>query len=338
MRFVRPPETGRDPVLAQTAVVQEGRCPNQPKGFHSHLLAHRCQYCEVGAREPALSQGEYHMTRAELALAAIALVATGVTTLDAIKECCTSAQAETQTASPEPTFWDHNGSVMYLVANGSSREFYYQKPRAGMLEVGAHSGSLLFRGEIDNGQYSGTAYIFNPHCGPIPFQVKGPAPDNDERIMLTGQAPRVGRDCRAYESYTSNLEFRRLKPNEVAQYQEQFTAAPPPAVEEAKPDAPSTDAGEVPGAPIPQPSVTHETPSATKDLATNHPPENVAKPKAAGIPRTRPFATHETPSQAKDLDNYIWGAMFIVAIMSLFGFAIARILIKQGGVWDKVMR
>ena len=68
------------------------------------------------------------MIRAELAVAAIALVASGA---------MASAQAQTQTASAEPTIWDHNGSVMYLVANSQSREFHYQKPRAGMLEVGA---------------------------------------------------------------------------------------------------------------------------------------------------------------------------------------------------------
>jgi hypothetical protein len=71
------------------------------------------------------------MIRAELAVAAIALVAT---------VAVASAQAQTQTASLEPTIWDHNGSVMYLVANGPSREFHYQKPRAGMLEVW-HSSS-----------------------------------------------------------------------------------------------------------------------------------------------------------------------------------------------------
>jgi hypothetical protein len=193
------------------------------------------------------------MTRTELAVAAIALTAT-VAALDAIIECCMSAQAQTQTASPEPTFWDHNGSVMYLVANGPSREFYYQKPRAGMMEVGARPGSLLFRGGIDNEQYSGTAYIFNPHCGQIPFQVKGPILDNDERIMLTGQAPRFGRNCRTYESYTSNLEFRRLKPNEVAKSEEQYTAAPAPTVEESKPEVPSTDGGELPSATTARPS------------------------------------------------------------------------------------
>lgn len=60
----------------------------------------------------------------------------------------TGAHAQTQAASPEPPLWDHNGSVMSLVAKGSSREFYYQKPRTGMLEAGAKPGSLLFRGEV----------------------------------------------------------------------------------------------------------------------------------------------------------------------------------------------
>jgi hypothetical protein len=189
------------------------------------------------------------MIRAELGVAAIALVASGAVA---------SAQAQTQTVSAEPTIWDHNGSVVYLVANGQSREFHYQKPRAGMLEVGARPGSLLFRGEIDNGQYSGTAYIFSPHCGQIPFQVKGPILDNDERIMLTGQAPRLGRNCRAYDSSMSNLEFRRLKPNDGAQSQEQFTAVTAPRVEESKSEVPSTGGSELPSAPTTQPPATSQ--------------------------------------------------------------------------------
>jgi hypothetical protein len=61
------------------------------------------------------------MTSARFVVAAIALSATVVVALpEAIKECSTSAQAQTQTASPDRTIWDHNGSVMYLVANGSS--------------------------------------------------------------------------------------------------------------------------------------------------------------------------------------------------------------------------
>jgi hypothetical protein len=197
----------------------------------------------ISATRQLITHREYPMIRAELILAAISFVAVVALPPDAIKQgCCTSAQAQTQTASSEPTVWDHNGSVMYLVANGSSREFYYQKPRTGMLEVGVRPGSLLFRGEIENGQYSGTAYIFNLHCGQIPFQVKGPVLDNDERIVLTGQAPRVGGNCRADGTSTSNLEFRQVKPNEKARSQEQLTATTAPRVEESKPDVPSTSA------------------------------------------------------------------------------------------------
>src|SRR5690348_8308748 len=134
-------------------------------------------------------------------IAAIALIVTaGVA----------SPQGQMPSETPARTLWDHNGSVMYLIANGASREFYYQKPRPGMLDAGARPGSLLFRGQVNNGQYLGTAYIFNPQCGVIPFEAKGPILDDDERIVLTGQAPRVGRNCRIYASYTSTLEFRRL--------------------------------------------------------------------------------------------------------------------------------
>ena len=170
-------------------------------------------------------------------------------------------------ALPEPAIWDHNGSVMYLVANGSSREVYYQKPRPGMLDVGARPGSLLFRGEVNNGQYSGTAYIFNVHCGPIPFEVKGPVLDDDKRIVLTGQAPRVDRNCRTYGSYTSNLEFRRLKPNEAVQSQEPLAAAQPPATGVLKPEVPSRNGDELPTTPAAQASVKNETLVAAKDFS-----------------------------------------------------------------------
>jgi len=226
----------------------------------------------------------------------------------------TSARAQPQNPSPSPppTLWDHNGSVVYLVANGSSREFYYQKPRPGMAEVGARPGSLLFRGQINDGQYSGTAYIFNPRCGPIPFQVKGTVPDSDGRIVFTGQAPRVGRNCRTRAFYTSNLEFRRLESNEIAQAQAPSTAAQTPAVEESKPE----DGGRPPNAPTP-PSSTNETPSATKDSS-----RDASHPEGPSAPTALPSPTIETQSEGKYLDNYIWGAVLAVVIVSLFGFSI----------------
>lgn len=231
------------------------------------------------------------MIRAVSAAAAIALGATFTVTLqDGIKECCT-AHAQTQTASPEPTIWDHNGSVMYLVENGSSRELHYQKPRPGMLEAGARPGSLLFRGQADNGQYAGTAYIFNPHCGAISFQVKGQVLDNDERIMLTGQAPQVGRNCRTNGSYTNNLEFRRLKSTGAAQSQEPLVEATQAlGVEQSRSEAPSGEA--------------------------ENSPSDVTEPKVPpSTPIARLPATNGAPSAAKDLDHYIWAAVLIAVIL-----------------------
>jgi hypothetical protein len=229
------------------------------------------------------------MFRAVLVVVAIAAVT--VTPPDGIKPCCTSANAQTQTTSPEPAIWDHNGSTMDLVENGSSREFHYQKPRPGMLEAGAHPGSLLFRGRVDNGQYSGTAYLFNPHCGAIPYQVKGPVLDNDERIMLTGLVPQVGRNCRTYGFYSSNLEFRRLKPTDVAQTQEAPEATQALGVEQSKSKTPSGIEAENSLSEATEPKVSVSTPIARLP-----------------VPNGAPLA-------AKDLDKYIWAVVLIALVL-----------------------
>jgi hypothetical protein len=237
------------------------------------------------------------MTRASVAVIVLSATAVAI-----------GAQAQTQTVSPEPTIWDHNGSLMYLVTNASSREFHYQKPRPGMLHAGARPGSVLFRGEVNNGQYLGTAYIFNPHCGPIPFEVKGSIL-NDEQIVLTGQAPRVGRNCRPDGSYTSNLEFRRLKPNDAAQSQEPSAAQPSP-IPVSEPDVPSVSSAE--SAPTAQPSVKNETPVAAKDSSAGA----ATDPKATSIPTGQVPVTNETAG-AKDLRYYLLGAGLFVRIVWL---------------------
>jgi hypothetical protein len=221
----------------------------------------------------------------------------------------TGAHAQTQAASPEPPLWDHNGSVMSLVAKGSSREFYYQKPRTGMLEAGAKPGSLLFRGEVSNGQYSGTAFIFSPRCGQIPFQVKGAILDNDERIVLTGQAPRVGRNCQAYASYTSDIEFKLLK---------SIVESPEPrgsGDEETKPEATLTDADK-PSTATAQLSATPDGPSKAKDVS-----ENTAR-QPLGTPMPQPGAKKEAFG-ADDLDNYVLtgGAIVLIGAFLFYSFS-----------------
>jgi hypothetical protein len=117
------------------------------------------------------------------------------------------ASGQSPANAPQRTYWDHNGSIVYLVANGAAREFYYEEPRPALTEAGAHPGALLFTGKRENGRYVGTAFIFNRRCGQSPYQVSGPILDNDQRVVLTGQAPRVGADCRIRGHVADRLEF-----------------------------------------------------------------------------------------------------------------------------------
>ena len=169
----------------------------------------------------------------------------------------------------------------------------------------------------------GTAYIFSPHCGQIPFQVKGAVLDDDERIVLTGQAPRVGPDCHPYATYTSNLEFRRLKPNEEAQFQEPLPAGQLPAAGVSKSDAPLRTGDELPSAPTAQPSVKTETPVAAKDS-----PARAADANMPSTSTAQPSVTTETPG-AKNLDYYKWGAATIVMIAWLLIVLFGKTLIRR---------
>ena len=195
----------------------------------------------------------------------------------------TSVYAQPQDASPpaERTLWDHNGSIMYLIAIGSSRELYYQKPRPGMLEAGARPDDVLFKGEINDGQISGTAYIFNAQCGKVPFRVKGPISDNGGRIVLTGQAPRIGRNCQTSGEYTSTLEFKLLKISEVAQ-PSPATAQTPNVEEPTREPLPSgAPERQLSNNPSAQPTRTRQTPW-TEDPWPKAPPSGIMDPNLHG--------------------------------------------------------
>jgi clan AA aspartic protease (TIGR02281 family) len=124
------------------------------------------------------------------------------------------------------SFWNHNGSTVYLVAKGSSRQFFYEDPRAGMIEAGARRGSLLFQGVSVGGQYVGTAFLYNANCGTLPYKVSGPILDNYERVLVKGQAPIVDSDCHVKRYAADTLEFTLLKPGAVVGAQTPSIPAP----------------------------------------------------------------------------------------------------------------
>ena len=172
--------------------------------------------------------------------------------------------------------------------------------------------SLLFKGQINDGEFSGTAYLFNAHCGQVPFEVKGPILDDNARVVLTGQAPRVGRNCQPYGNYTSTLEFRLLKTTEVAQPQQPPATAQAPNIENSKP-VPSSDAGE-PKLPITQsaqPTLTTQTPSIEQPNP-KAPSSAVSEPK---LDQSSP--TIAAPIGAQGLDKNFLAPLIIAMNVAL---------------------
>ncbi|SFV09391.1 hypothetical protein SAMN02799631_04892 [Methylobacterium sp. 174MFSha1.1] len=105
------------------------------------------------------------------------------------------------------SYWDHNDSVMVLVADGARRRFFYHRPRPGMAEAGARSGSLLFDGVRRGNTYSGTATVFAGACGTFTYSVDGYVVA-DRRVVMRGMAPRVDRrTCGVFDHRPDELAF-----------------------------------------------------------------------------------------------------------------------------------
>jgi hypothetical protein len=109
---------------------------------------------------------------------------------------------------PRPfSLWAHNGSTVYLVAQGASREFHYEQPRPGITNEGPRKGTLLFKGVAREGNYEGTAYIFKRGCRPAPYQVSGPILDDSRRVLMRGNAPKLNERCQVTGHAADTLEF-----------------------------------------------------------------------------------------------------------------------------------
>jgi hypothetical protein len=191
-----------------------------------------------------------------------------------------------------------------------------------MLDAGARPGSLLFRGELNNGEYEGTAYIFNPLCGPIPFTVKGSGRDGDDRIVLTGEAPRVGRNCRPHASFTSTLEFRRANLDDGANRSQEATPALPPSIAskpELKPDVSPAQAAKI-SPPTAQQATRTETLSVPQNSS-----QDLVDSTAVRTSTSPSSVSNET--QANHLNKYLVGAAFIVMTVWLLIKVFGRTLI-----------
>ena len=111
---------------------------------------------------------------------------------------------------PDKSLWDHNGSVVYLVANGTTRKFFYEQPRAALLSIGITQGRLLFTGRRNGDQYVGVAYKFSAKCRTRQYAVSGPVSADQRQVTLHGTVTRLNSRCQQEGSEEDTLVFTFL--------------------------------------------------------------------------------------------------------------------------------
>jgi hypothetical protein len=130
---------------------------------------------------------------------------------------CETSQSETvgsaapvKPSSSSQTYWNFNDSVMSLAADGSSRKFYYSRPRSGLEAVGVKEGTLFFEGTRSGNSYVGKAYVFSKYCGALAYDVTGTVSADQREVVLSGKTPRRNATCQVlnYSEDTSVFTFR----------------------------------------------------------------------------------------------------------------------------------
>ncbi len=115
--------------------------------------------------------------------------------------------------SPPRTYWSMDGSVVYLIVNGSDRKFYFQKPNQEMQDAGATPGSLIFSGKATNTpSYEGTVYVFNQPCERVQYKAAGPILDGYPGRNRSGRAPvELARRAQQEWQGSRDLYCRRIR-------------------------------------------------------------------------------------------------------------------------------
>ncbi|MFP3920374.1 MAG: hypothetical protein ACLFPA_00650 [Dichotomicrobium sp.] len=95
------------------------------------------------------------------------------------------------------SYWNHNGSLMRLEADGERRMFTYEEPRQVLRRAGVRVGTVLFDGRNTGDYYVGRARRFSKHCDdPLVYQVEGPVTDGGTKIVMRGTREVYASGCR----------------------------------------------------------------------------------------------------------------------------------------------
>ncbi len=108
---------------------------------------------------------------------------------------------------PIREFWSFNGSVLRMVAEGNSRKFFYVQLDPKAEAAGAQGGDLFLEATWSDQGFFGTVYGFEGRCGRVPYRVDGTVRDNNQRLDMQGQRPRVDGNCATAGTVLDALTF-----------------------------------------------------------------------------------------------------------------------------------
>jgi hypothetical protein len=176
--FVSAPSSAQNRAAQNVCPSEEGLLDCSPKQDCSKLVA------PSGSSEEAYYSTQRSLCEAQVATQQDDCLATNLALKAAAERC------RNQGLTPSSgNLWNHNGSVVRLVADGQKRQFIYENPRPGLIPSGVQKGALLFEGTSSGTKYSGTAYTYSKTCGRKDYLVEGIVSDDQRQITLYGDFP-----------------------------------------------------------------------------------------------------------------------------------------------------
>jgi hypothetical protein len=98
---------------------------------------------------------------------------------------------------PSTSTWDHNNSVVSVRVAGDRITISYEQPRQGMIDEGVRRGTTLFDGHRSGNRLSGTSYVFDRNCPPIPYPDDGVLSSEREIVLSGRRVPTQLANCQA---------------------------------------------------------------------------------------------------------------------------------------------
>jgi hypothetical protein len=114
--------------------------------------------------------------------------------------------------------WYYYGSTLLLITDGVHRKLYYETPGP-EAAIGVQRGTLFFVGQQKGRAFRGSALAFSGRCGAFAYPVRGETSQDNQTIVMRGNAPNFDGKCRVGSTWEATLMLVRIGHNLPLLYQ-----------------------------------------------------------------------------------------------------------------------